>query len=88
MDLLYGFILGTHMAARPPRNPLGMFIGITIIAAVVVVATLLCRKMGQEKISDTSKTLWGLSFYLLPVISWLAYYFTVTKGISISKTTK
>ncbi|MHA1377396.1 MAG: hypothetical protein ACTSRG_03330 [Candidatus Helarchaeota archaeon] len=87
-DILYGLILGTMGRMRPPPDPLRMGIGIALITVVIVVATFIARDVGKKQVSDTSKALWGLGCYLLPVISWLAYYFVVKKGISISKSGK
>jgi len=89
LDLIIGFLLGQAMhMPPPPADPLRLVIGIAIISTIVIVATLFCRDMGQERITDTSKALWGLSFYLIPIVSWLGYYFIVKKGISTSKTSK
>ncbi len=88
IEFLYGLMVGLMAKAPPPRNPLGIVIGIAIIATSLVVSTLLAKNLGEEVIEDTSKALWGIAFYVFPIISWLGYYFVVKKGRSISKTSK
>lgn len=88
VEFLYGLIVGLLAKAPPQRNPLGMIIGISVIAAFIVISTLFARDLGQMVIEDTSKALWGIAFYIIPIVSWLGYYFVVKKGRSISKTSK
>ncbi|NVM01987.1 MAG: hypothetical protein HWN67_06605 [Candidatus Helarchaeota archaeon] len=88
LEFLYGLIVGLLVKAPPPRNPLGMIIGISIIVASIVIATMFARDLGEQMTSDTSKALWGIAFYIIPVVSWIGYYFVVKRGRSISKSSK
>ena len=85
VDLLYGFIIGMFMRTRQPVNPLTMIIGIAILAAFIIVEIFLCRDLGQLTLSDSSKAIWAMTFFVLPIISWIGYFFVVKKGRSPSR---
>ena len=78
-DLLLGFILGQTMRLTQPPDLAAIIIGIVILAVSLVISTLFVRDLGQATVEDTAKVLWAIILYIMPVLSWIAYYFVVKK---------
>ena len=85
-DLILGFLAGMVMHRSrlgPGAGPMGLvgpIIGIAFLILTVAVSIYLWKDLRQRNINDTSKTLWAITFFVLPISSWLAYHFVVKKG--------
>ena len=78
-DTLTGYLLGTML--RTPVIDVGTAVVALIAAiAVVVVALFLCWDLGKQTISDLAKIGWVIIFFILPIMSWIAYWLIIRKG--------
>ncbi|NVM01986.1 MAG: hypothetical protein HWN67_06600 [Candidatus Helarchaeota archaeon] len=87
-ELTTGFFVGLFARFQQPPDLLGTVIFFAAIIAIIVIGIFFCRDLGQQNVDDTAKVLWAVIFFLLPIISWFAYWFVIKKGRSISKSGK
>ena len=79
-DLLLGFIAGLLMSFQSRPDPLATILFFAAIIAVIVIGIFFCRDLGQQTVDDTAKVLWVIIFFLMPIISWIAYWFVIRKS--------
>lgn len=87
-DLLLGLLVGLQIHLPPPNGPFRLVVGASVLIVAVIIGILLCKDLGQTQISDTSKALWTTIFIVLPLFSWIAYYFVIKKGKITQKSLK
>ncbi len=56
-----------------------IIVGIVIIAAFIAICVYYLNNLRTTGMDDLPKLLWALSFFLLPIFSWIAYYVVVMK---------
>ncbi len=79
-DLLLGFLAGLYARLQPQPDPLGAILFFAVVIAVIVIGLFFCRDLGQQSVDDTAKVLWVIIFFLMPIISWIAYWFVIRKS--------
>ncbi|MFX1451956.1 MAG: hypothetical protein ACFFCM_14015 [Promethearchaeota archaeon] len=79
-DFVLGVLVGLAARLQPQPDPLatGLFFG--AIIAVIVIGLIFCRDLGQQSVDDTAKVIWVIIFFVIPIISWIAYWFVIRKS--------
>ena len=66
--------------AYPHLFIIGFIAGAALIALLIGVTIYLLKDLGQTGMDDLPKFLWAISFFLLPILSWIAYHFIVRRA--------
>jgi len=66
--------------AYPHLYIIGIIAGCIALAVLIGITIYLLRDLGQTSMDDLPKFLWAISFFLLPILSWIAYHFIVRKA--------
>ncbi|NHI92902.1 MAG: hypothetical protein EAX96_10410 [Candidatus Lokiarchaeota archaeon] len=66
--------------AYPHLYIIGIIVGAVCIIALIAITIYLLKDLGQTSMDDLPKFLWGLSFFFLPIFSWIAYHYLVRKA--------
>ncbi|MHA1377395.1 MAG: hypothetical protein ACTSRG_03325 [Candidatus Helarchaeota archaeon] len=82
LDTTSDFILGYLYAGmqRVTIDPLSVILTIIGAAIVIVVALVLCWDISKQSLDDTAVVGWVIIFFIVPVISWIAYYLVIRKA--------
>ncbi|MHA1301350.1 MAG: hypothetical protein ACTSO9_18155 [Candidatus Helarchaeota archaeon] len=78
-DILTGFLVG-QMLKAPAIDSLTLVITLIGITVVIVIGLILCWDLGQQSLSDLAKVGWVIILFILPVLSWIAYWIVIRKG--------
>lgn len=75
------FVLGYMMRGIMGAgvDPLYGILGIIGGIAYLVIAWLLCWNLAKTSIDDLPKVAWVIIFFLMPILSWVAYWLVVKK---------
>ncbi|MHA1301349.1 MAG: hypothetical protein ACTSO9_18150 [Candidatus Helarchaeota archaeon] len=79
-DLIIGYLLSKTWGPSAVIDPLVTISGTIGILIVVVVGLILCWDLSKQSVDDVAQIIWIVIFFLMPVISWIAYYLVVRKG--------
>ena len=80
VEFLNGLIVGLYARIQPAPDPLATILFIAAVIAVIVIGLFLCRDLGQQTVDDAAKVLWVIIFFVMPIISWIAYWFVIRKS--------
>lgn len=79
-DFVLGVIVGVWSSFQTQPDPLATILFFVALIAVIVIGIFFCRDLGQQTVDDTAKVLWVIIFFLMPIISWIAYWFIIRKS--------
>ena len=76
-DLFMGYLLANLAPVVQVDAGLAIILGIIGGAIVIVVGILMCWDLSKQSIDDTAQVGWVILFFIVPVVSWIAYWLVI-----------
>ena len=76
-DLIMGYLLATLSPIAQIDTGLTAILGIIGGAIVIVVGIVMCWDLSKQSVDDTAQVGWVILFFVVPVISWIAYWLVI-----------